>query len=299
VNASEVLSVNSKTGAVILDKTDVGLSNVDNTSDLNKPVSTATQSQLNLKVNTSSLSPVALSGSYADLSNKPTIPDLTLVQSDISSLQDDIAYLENLINLLSSGGNVSLITRETPNGQINGINKIFTLTHAPLAGSEQVFLNGVLQEEGPSGDYSISGSAIQFNVAPKTSWTVFVTYLYANEAESPVANANAFQWSSVEQVYPFEKSSSGASLYCKEIDVGLLTNKSGKRVAHGISNYSTEKIHNISGTIYNTVGSDVVSLNSFAYGGNFCILDSTNINVYTPNADCTKYRCKVRLIYSK
>lgn len=45
-----VTSVASKTGAVTLDKSDVGLSNVDNTSDANKPISTATQNALNLKV---------------------------------------------------------------------------------------------------------------------------------------------------------------------------------------------------------------------------------------------------------
>lgn len=36
-----VTSVNGQTGAVVIDKADVGLSNVDNTSDVNKPVSTA------------------------------------------------------------------------------------------------------------------------------------------------------------------------------------------------------------------------------------------------------------------
>jgi len=45
-----VNSVNTKTGAVTLDKTDIGLANVDNTSDANKPVSTAGQSALDDKV---------------------------------------------------------------------------------------------------------------------------------------------------------------------------------------------------------------------------------------------------------
>jgi len=44
-----VQSVAGKTGAVNLAKADVGLSNVDNTSDANKPVSTAQQTALNLK----------------------------------------------------------------------------------------------------------------------------------------------------------------------------------------------------------------------------------------------------------
>ena len=69
-----VVSVNGSTGAVTLTKADLTLDNVDNTSDINKPVSTATQTALNLKATTSSLAIVATSGSYVDLFNKPTIP---------------------------------------------------------------------------------------------------------------------------------------------------------------------------------------------------------------------------------
>lgn len=43
-------SVNGQTGVVVLDKTDIGLDQVDNTSDANKPISTATQTALNAKV---------------------------------------------------------------------------------------------------------------------------------------------------------------------------------------------------------------------------------------------------------
>lgn len=42
-----VNSVNGKTGTVVLTKADLGLGNVDNTSDLNKPISNATQNALN------------------------------------------------------------------------------------------------------------------------------------------------------------------------------------------------------------------------------------------------------------
>lgn len=47
--ASGVASVNGRTGAVTLAKSDVGLANVDNTSDASKPVSTATQTALDAK----------------------------------------------------------------------------------------------------------------------------------------------------------------------------------------------------------------------------------------------------------
>lgn len=46
-----VTSVAGKTGAVTLAKADVGLGSVDNTSDASKPVSTATQTALDLKAN--------------------------------------------------------------------------------------------------------------------------------------------------------------------------------------------------------------------------------------------------------
>jgi hypothetical protein len=49
-----VSSVNGYTGVVVLAKSDVGLSNVDNTSDLNKPISSATQTALDLKVDENS-----------------------------------------------------------------------------------------------------------------------------------------------------------------------------------------------------------------------------------------------------
>ena len=48
-----VTSVAGKVGAVTVSKSDVGLGNVDNTSDLSKPISTATQTALDNKVSLS------------------------------------------------------------------------------------------------------------------------------------------------------------------------------------------------------------------------------------------------------
>lgn len=53
-----VTSVAGKTGTVALVKVDVGLGNVDNTSDLNKPISTATQAALDLKANLTDLATI-------------------------------------------------------------------------------------------------------------------------------------------------------------------------------------------------------------------------------------------------
>jgi hypothetical protein len=52
--AGDIVSVNGYTGTVVLVKADVGLGNVDNTTDAAKPVSTAQQTALNLKANLAS-----------------------------------------------------------------------------------------------------------------------------------------------------------------------------------------------------------------------------------------------------
>lgn len=52
IHTGAVDSVNGRTGDVVLDKSDVNLSNVDNTSDADKPVSTATQTALDGKQDT-------------------------------------------------------------------------------------------------------------------------------------------------------------------------------------------------------------------------------------------------------
>lgn len=66
-----VFSVNGKVGIVNLLKEDVGLSHVDNTSDLNKPVSTATQSALDLKIN---ISEKGIANGVATLDSEGKVP---------------------------------------------------------------------------------------------------------------------------------------------------------------------------------------------------------------------------------
>lgn len=62
ITSGAVDSVAGKTGVVTLVKADVGLANVDNTSDADKPVSTATQTALNTKQATLGYTPVNKAG---------------------------------------------------------------------------------------------------------------------------------------------------------------------------------------------------------------------------------------------
>lgn len=56
-NRPTFVKYNNNNFYLILDKSQVGLSNVNNTSDIDKPISTATQNALNLKLNTPTLIP--------------------------------------------------------------------------------------------------------------------------------------------------------------------------------------------------------------------------------------------------
>ena len=74
-----VTSVNTKIGDVVLTKDDIGLSEVDNTSDLDKPISTATQTALDAK------------GSQADLDTKASQADLDALTGQVNTNTSDIS----------------------------------------------------------------------------------------------------------------------------------------------------------------------------------------------------------------
>lgn len=100
-NTDAVQSVAGKTGAVVLDKSDVGLGNVDNTSDMDKPVSTAQQTALNAKQNTLTFDSTPTAGS-----NNPVTSDgiYTAILTGGSGLSVDSVPTQNSNNLVKSGG---------------------------------------------------------------------------------------------------------------------------------------------------------------------------------------------------
>jgi hypothetical protein len=54
-----------------------------------------------------------------------------------------------------------------PSGTINGANATFALPHTPLAGTLQLYRNGLLQRGGGV-DYTLTTNSIAYNVAPST-----------------------------------------------------------------------------------------------------------------------------------
>lgn len=81
-------------------------------------------------------------------------------------------------NPIGVGGltSANFVDKEIPSGAINGANVAFTLAFTPTAGSEHVYLNGVLQESGAGNDYTITGAVISYIIAPLTGEKIRVTY---------------------------------------------------------------------------------------------------------------------------
>ena len=71
---------------------------------------------------------------------------------------------------------INFIDNETPFGDINGINVIFTLSETPVPGSEHLYLNGLLQDSGMDLDYTIVGKIIEFNIPPPIGSSILCSY---------------------------------------------------------------------------------------------------------------------------
>jgi hypothetical protein len=106
---------------------------------------------------------------------------LNTTTSDVYQLVSGTwTLIVNIKGATGSGGGGSgssnFITRETPSGTMNGTNTTFTLANTPTTGSEELYLNGLLQDEGTGNDYTISTSTITMLVAPLSSDKLRVSY---------------------------------------------------------------------------------------------------------------------------
>jgi hypothetical protein len=79
----------------------------------------------------------------------------------------------------ATGANICthLSQNETPSGTINGSTTAFTLAHTQVTGTEQVFLNGLLQRAGGT-DYTATAGTITFGTAPASGDNLLVSYWF-------------------------------------------------------------------------------------------------------------------------
>lgn len=100
---------------------------------------------------------------------------LTMVsQSRMLSTIEDLA----LSNTKSTNIHVN---KEIPIGDIDGTNSVFILRQTPVDGSEHLYLNGLLIEEGSQTDYTISGSTIIFDEPLWEGAKLQCTYYYSTQ----------------------------------------------------------------------------------------------------------------------
>lgn len=65
-----------------------------------------------------------------------------------------------------------------------------------------------------------------------------------------INSLSAFQWSTSEQVYPFEKGPAGETVYAKRINFGAAPAATSKPVNHNISSYTPSKLLFMRGLMY-------------------------------------------------
>lgn len=70
----------------------------------------------------------------------------------------------------------NFVTNEIPAGTINGANTAFTLAFTPIAGTAEIYQNGLRLLVGAGNDYTISGGTVTFITPPVTGDNLLVDY---------------------------------------------------------------------------------------------------------------------------
>jgi len=162
-------------GNIDITKSDVGLSNVDNTSDLNKPISTATQTALNAKQNT------LVSGS-----NIKTIEGQSILGAGNIDLTKADVGLSNVDNTSDVNKPISTATQTALNAKqdtlVSGSN-IKTINFNSILGSGDISVVSTLNGTSPinasvgaggSGNISINQATTSTNgFLSSTDWNTF------------------------------------------------------------------------------------------------------------------------------
>lgn len=134
-------------------KTQVGLGNVDNTSDLNKPISTATQSALDGKVPTS-----------RTINSKALTSNIILTSSDVGALPNSTKYGASIS--LSIDSSTYVVTAQLKDQDGNNLGNAQTID-LPL---ESVVVNGTYDNTTKKVILTLqNGSTIEFSVADLVS----------------------------------------------------------------------------------------------------------------------------------
>lgn len=166
-----VQSVNGKTGnTVVLDKTDIGLGNVDNTSDLSKPISSDTQAALDLKADKAITvsSGTGLTGGGTLASNRTIALSSTSIAS--LALADTSVQPARLVSAgtgLTGGGSLAADrTISLSTGSVASLAKADSALQAPGGATGQVLTKNSATDNDVSWQTVAGATAVSY--APQT-----------------------------------------------------------------------------------------------------------------------------------
>lgn len=201
-------------------KSEVGLGNVDNTSDANKPISTATQTALNAKANS------------ADVTNALA---LKADQSDLDALEDDVTAIEGKIPTQATAQN-QLADKAFVNSTVGTNTAIFRGTFNSLA-ELQAYAG-----EKTNNDYAF---VIIYDEVVTTEVKAYDRYKYNGtswvfEYELNNSSFTASQWAAINseitnaKVGQYDSHVANGTIHVTAADKSSWSGKQGKITASGI-----------------------------------------------------------------
>ena len=181
----------------VVGKADFGLSNVDNTSDASKPVSSEQQIALNLKVNSSSVGVASGVASLDSGAKVPLaqIPNISVAGGQISDIQVVTPTAAQVLsydgtkwtNTTASGGSANLAQNEIVIGVGEGTTNPQTVTLRGPTGTGTDVVPGDFIIQAPAGTGAMGSGKIQIQTATKPSTKPTILYSAGRSPSSGVA----------------------------------------------------------------------------------------------------------------
>lgn len=197
-----------------LDKTSVGLSNVDNTSDANKPISNATQTALNAKQNTLTLTTTGTSGAATLVGSTLNIPQYSggggggsfgihsqFLPGGSFNMETSNTLTGGSTGSYTTQANQMIYTPYIPNNNITSTTLAFNVTNALASSKAKLYIyshNGVnspqtMLYESTEIDLSTSGMKTITTSFSFTKGTIYWFGIYSNLFGSAISGMTTSQ----------------------------------------------------------------------------------------------------------
>ncbi|MCX6724257.1 MAG: hypothetical protein NT155_03760 [Candidatus Staskawiczbacteria bacterium] len=114
-----------------------------------------------------------------NLINNPPVAKYFRGGGDTVKAGSGVTITENAdgTKIISTGTTTNIVDDETPTGDIDGANQIYTLAHTPITGSLKLYVNGQRMTAGGV-DYTLTGNSISMVTAPMTGSILLADYRF-------------------------------------------------------------------------------------------------------------------------